>query len=758
MNIKSKAWEEFLKSRIESPGCDAETLDINKKLLEELEHIKLDKEEMYEHFYKEIEFGTAGLRGILGVGTNRMNIYTVAKATQGLAEYINAGLYAEDTPSELEAYRQVKERPSVAVAYDSRIYSEVFAGITAKVLNANGIDVYLYKELMPVPALSFATRHFKCDMGVMITASHNPAKYNGYKVYDNTGCQITPDAAKKIYSYIEEVDAFQVMVGCDDFENIAELELECGGNTDKMREANVKVKCSQANECRKGQLHLIEEADVQAYLDAVHRESTKVDAEALKDLQVVYTPLNGAGNRCVRSILERIGVGNVHIVKEQEKPDGNFPTCKTPNPEKRAALSLGLEMCRKLAEGAQAAGKPEQIPDLLIATDPDCDRIGAAVRKSYSASSVNSGVGSDAKAAISCSAKSAVDSEAKADTSCSVKSVIDSDAKANTSCSTKSFIDSDAKADTSCYTKSDADSEVKADVSCSAKSESQNDANKDTNEELCFSEQGQTEIEYVMLTGNDMGVLLLDFLIERRVLTGQKQKPKAYTSIVSTKMIDEICKKGGVQLVRTLTGFKFIGEQIALLENAGLEDEYLFGFEESYGYLSGTEVRDKDGVNAAMLICEMAAYNKAKGMTLAEKLTSLYHEFGFYKDTVSEFIFEGSKGMETMDKIMAELRSNTPEEIAGKYVVEYADYKAQDRTIYTGSGCCGMSEYVRSTGLPKSNVVEFVLEDGSRVQVRPSGTEPKLKVYMSAKGDTEAEAYACIEAIRQELTAIVESV
>ena len=640
MNNKCKAWEDFLQERIQENQCDATILDINKKLLQELEQIKDDEEQLYEHFYKEIEFGTAGLRGILGVGTNRMNIYTVAKATQGLAEYVLSGAYAEDTPSQLEQYRQVKARPSVAIAYDSRIYSKVFAEITAKVLLESGVDAYLYQELMPVPALSFAVRHFGCDMGVMITASHNPAKYNGYKVYDNTGCQITPEAAKKIYKYIEPVDAFEVLTRCEgiDLERLSKGNEDCEASNDSA-EAKAKL----------GKLTYISEADVEAYLDVVQEESTKVDPEALKKLQVVYTPLNGAGNKCVRRILKRIGVENVTIVKEQEMPDGNFPTCTSPNPEKREAMALGLELCRKLEAEAIANGKPEEAPDLLIATDPDCDRIGAAVKKSFGA-------------------------------------------------------------------------------------------------------------EYVMLTGNDMGVLLLDYLIEKRVLTGQKQKPKAYTSIVSTKMIDEICKKGGVQLVRTLTGFKFIGEHIALLENVGAQDEYLFGFEESYGYLSGTKVRDKDGVNAAMLVCEMAAHYKAKGVTLAEKLTSLYHEHGFYKDVVSEFVFEGAKGMETMSKIMAELRSNTPEELAGQFVTEYADYQAQDRTIYTGTGCCGMSEFVRSTGLPKSNVVEFVLEDGSRVQVRPSGTEPKLKVYISAKGSTEAEAYERIEALRTELTAIVESV
>ncbi|MBR4883169.1 MAG: phospho-sugar mutase, partial [Bacteroidales bacterium] len=464
MNIKSKAWEDFLRARIESQRCDAETLDINKKLLEELERIKLDEDEMHEHFYKEIEFGTAGLRGILGVGTNRMNIYTVAKATQGLAQYINAGHYAEDTPSQLEMYRQVKGRTSVAVAYDSRIYSEVFAKITAKVLIANGIDVYLYQELMPVPALSFAVRHFGCDMGVMITASHNPAKYNGYKVYDNTGCQITPDAAKKIYKYIEPVDAFEVIAGCEsiDLEGLCKNDSDSGAGVGFAEVSND----SEEAKAKLGKLTYISEADVEAYLDVVQEESTKVDLEALKKLQVVYTPLNGAGNKCVRSILERIGVEHVTIVKEQEMPDGNFPTCKSPNPEKREAMALGLELCRNLEAEAIANGKPEEAPDLLIATDPDCDRIGAAVKKSLAGNGAQKGNAEEADA--------------------------------------------------------------KAEASDSA------------------SEAAEGAAEYVMLTGNDMGVLLLDYLIEKRVLTGQKQKPKAYTSIVSTKMIDKICKKSGV--------------------------------------------------------------------------------------------------------------------------------------------------------------------------------------------------------------------
>ncbi|MGN0711248.1 MAG: phospho-sugar mutase [Anaerovoracaceae bacterium] len=598
MKERFEAWKAFLKERNAAERKDKELAEIDRELLEQLEAIENDENEMYEHFYKEIEFGTAGLRGILGVGTNRMNIYTVAKATEGLAQYIRAGEYINDSPVKKANGESTEERPSVAVAYDSRLYSKAFAEITAGVLTSNGINVYLYKELMPVPALSFAVRAFGCAMGVMITASHNPAQYNGYKVYDNTGCQITPGAAKKIYGFIEKVNGFDVL---------------------------------KDNEEPQGELKYIEEAVVEAYLDAVQKESTNIDKDAMAALGVVYTPLNGAGNKCVRKILERIGVEKVTVVKEQELPDGNFPTCTYPNPEKKEALSLGLELCRRLAEQAEKEGKPENIPDLLIATDPDCDRIGTAVRKTYGG-----------------------------------------------------------------------------------------------------------KAEYMLLTGNDIGVLLLDFLIERKVKTGQKKNPRAFTTIVSTKMTDAVAKKHGVKLVRTLTGFKFIGEQIALLENDGKAEEYLFGFEESYGYLSGTSVRDKDAVNAAMLICEMAAYCRQQGMTPAEKLESLYKEYGYFKDRLMDFAFEGAKGMETMALIMSGLRTDMPEAFAGKNVTEITDYKKQEKT-----------------GLPKSDVISVTLEDGTSFTVRPSGTEPKLKIYMSAAGKTEKEAIGCIEALQAELEALV---
>lgn len=598
MKEKFEAWKAFLSEIMEDKNESNELgklKEINERLLEELKELEKDEDEIYEHFYKDIEFGTGGLRGILGAGTNRMNIYTVAKATQGLAEYICAGEYLKDSP--LKIKRASSEKPSVAISYDSRNYSKEFAQVTAQVLNANNIDVHIYKELMPTPALSFAVRHFNCAMGVMITASHNPAKYNGYKVYDNTGCQITLEAAEKVYKYIENVDIFR------------------------------DVKYSGGN----GKTAFIEEMDLESYLDAVQNESSNIDKTVMEALRVVYTPLNGAGNKCVRKILERIGVENVTVVKEQELPDGNFPTCTYPNPEKKEALSLGLELCRRLAEQAEKEGKPENIPDLLIATDPDCDRIGTAVRKTYG-----------------------------------------------------------------------------------------------------------DKAEYVLLTGNDIGVLLLDFLIERKVKTGQKKNPRAFTTIVSTKMTDAVAEKHGVKLMRTLTGFKFIGEQIAFLENDGKEEDYLFGFEESYGYLSGTHVRDKDAVNAAMLICEMAASCRQQGITPAEKLESLYKEYGYFKDRLIDFAFEGSKGMETMELIMSEFRKDMPEAFAGKDVTEITDYKKQEKT-----------------GLPKSNVISVTLEDGTSFTVRPSGTEPKLKVYMSAAGKTEKEAIGCIETVQKELESLV---
>lgn len=614
MKTKYNIWHKFLIDQISLDNSDQEIKRINRQLLEELNNCANadnSEEEIYERFYKDVDFGTGGLRGILGVGINRMNIYTIAKATQGIAHYIHAGEYITDSPLK---GKMLQTKPSVAIAYDSRINSQVFAKITAEVLTANDIDVYLYEELMPTPALSFAVRHFDCAMGIMITASHNPAKYNGYKVYDNSGCQVTLTAAEKIYGFIEKLDIFE------------------------------DVKYTGGN----GILRLLGEDTVTAYLDAVQAESAltlKNEKEMLKKLSVVYTPLNGAGNKPVRKILERLGITKVNIVKEQEMPDGNFPTCPYPNPEKREALELGLSVCYNLACEAVAAGNIDDIPDLLLATDPDCDRIGIAV---------------------------------------------------------------------------------------------------------CESKGSQPS--YQLLSGNEVGILLLDFMILKKVKNGEKKNPCAITTIVSTKMAEAIAKKHGINLILTLTGFKFIGEQIGFLENEHREEEYLFGFEESYGYLSGTYVRDKDAVNGAMLICEMAAYYKAKGMTFADRLEELYQEYGYFKNKLIDFTFEGSKGMEVMKQLMLDFRENLPDEFIGKAVLEVADYQKQERRLLTGTGCCGRSEAIVPIKLPKSDVLEVVLEGGSSFTVRPSGTEPKLKIYVSAKGKTAQESDDLINRLIKQLT------
>lgn len=617
MKNKYNIWHHYLIEEINSNDNDEELKNINKQLLEELDNCsKLDtsEEEIYERFYKDVEFGTGGLRGILGVGTNRMNIYTVAKATQGIANYINKGEYVKDSPLK---DKRIQQKPAVAIAYDSRINSEVFAKISSDVLIANDIDVYLYKELMPTPALSFAVRHFNCAMGIMITASHNPAKYNGYKVYDNSGCQVTLTAAEKILGCIDELDIFK---------NVKSI----GG---------------------KGTLKILGEDIVETYLDAVQLESTLVTKEQkdkLKNLSVVYTPLNGTGNKPVRRILDRLGITKINIVKEQELPDGNFPTCPYPNPEKKEALELGLSVCEKLSQEAIKLGNIDDIPDLLLATDPDCDRVGIAV---------------------------------------------------------------------------------------------------------CESKNGKPK--YKLLSGNEVGILLLDFIIEMKVETGKKKNPKVVTTIVSTKMAEAIAKKHGIELIKTLTGFKFIGEQIAFLENENREQEFLFGFEESYGYLSGSYVRDKDAVNGSMLICEMASYYKDKGISLVDRLEELYKEYGYFKNKLIDFTFEGSKGMQVMKQLMHQFRENLPEKFIGKSIAQVADYEKQQKRIFTGTGYCCMSEVVAPIKLPKSDVVEVVLEDGTSFTVRPSGTEPKLKIYLSAKAKTEQESEKTISDLIGELTNIV---
>lgn len=542
----------------------AQELD-DKDLTEELEAIKGQPEEINDRFYRDLEFGTAGLRGVIGAGTNRMNVYTVRKATQGLANYLNK--------------HNTEGKPlSVAIAYDSRNKGVLFSEESAAVLAAAGIKAYIYPELMPTPALSFAVRHLGCDAGINVTASHNPAKYNGYKAYGPDGCQITADMADGITEEMNNIDIF------------------------------ADVKKVDFNEAVKaGTVEYIGEETVTAFLDAVQAESI-LGGDA-GNLKVVYTPLNGAGKKCVLAILERIGVKDVTIVPEQAEPDGNFPTCPYPNPEIREALQKGIELCEKVN------------PDLLLATDPDSDRVGVAVNQNG---------------------------------------------------------------------------------------------------------------EYILLTGNEVGILLLNFIAKFRTEQGTMPKdPVAVSTIVSTDMIDDVAKDYGVTIRRCLTGFKYIGDIIAELESQGKEDSFLLGFEESYGYLSGGYVRDKDAVDGSMLICEMTSYYKRNGMTLVDAINNLYEKYGYYKNSTITRAFEGESGMIKMAEIMDNLRANAPKEIAGYKVVGTSDYKLSVRTD---------GDEKSEINLPKSNVLEYRLENGSKFIVRPSGTEPKIKVYMSGKGATKAES------------------
>lgn len=543
-------------------------------LTEELLSIKGKDDEINDRFYRSLEFGTAGLRGVIGVGTNRMNIYTVGKATQGVASYLN---------SHNESGKQL----SVAIAYDSRNKSTTFAEESAAILAANGIKAYLYKELMPVPALSFAVRNLQTDAGICVTASHNPAKYNGFKVYGPDGCQATEGMANGIMELMEATDVFTGIK---------------------------KMNFEEAME--KGLIEYISEETVEAFISAVL--DRRLLTTPCSNLKLAYTPLNGAGKRCVLTILDKIGVTDFSVVKEQSEPDGNFPTCLYPNPEIKEALNLGL----KLAEEIDA--------DILLATDPDCDRVGIAVKHNG---------------------------------------------------------------------------------------------------------------EYVIMTGNEIGILMFDFICQFR--TESKTMPKdpvAVTTIVSTDMVDEIAKAYGVEMRRVLTGFKYIGDVIAELESKDGLDRFLLGFEESCGYLTGGHARDKDAVNASMIICEMASYFKNKGKTLIDVITEAYENYGYFKNDLLNFAFEGEDGMKAMDNMMETLRENAPTEVADFKVVASADYKLSERVI------AGVKSEIL---LPKSNVLEYSLDNGSKLIVRPSGTEPKIKIYLSGKGKTKAESEEIIEKMKQ---------
>ena len=551
-------------------------------LIPELKSIENNESEIEDRFAVSLKFGTAGLRGVIGAGTNRMNIYTVRQATQGLADYVN----------------QEFENGSVAIAYDSRIKSDVFAKEAASVLAANGIKVYIYPELMPTPMLSFAVRELKCDSGIVITASHNPAKYNGYKVYGSDGCQMTPQAADIVLEKISHVDVL---------DGARVINFEEGLNS--------------------GKIEYISQAVIDRYLENVKAQSIHPEIIAESGLKVVYTPLNGTGNKPIRQILKNIGVKDVVVVPEQENPDGNFPTCPFPNPEIKEALEKGLELSKEVK------------PDLLLASDPDADRMGIAVP----------------------------------------------------------------------------------------------DGNGD----------------FVLFSGNEVGALLLEYICcERTALGTMPKNPITIKTIVSTDIIAKIAKEYNVQLVEVLTGFKFIGEQIGLLEKKGEENRYIFGFEESYGYLAGSYVRDKDAVVASMLVCEMTAFYRTKGISLIQARENLYAKYGNFVHTQKSFICEGLSGMERMSEIMTDLRENPPSEIGGLKVLAIADYKAGIKKNLIN----GNEETIE---LPKSDVISFILDKNAKVIIRPSGTEPKIKAYYTTTDNDRKNAIKLEEVVSEDFKNII---
>ena len=526
-------------------------------LTKELAQIAGDDDQIKERFAVALKFGTAGLRGVLGAGTNRMNIYVVRQATQGLANWVKT-----------QSGNQL-----VAISYDSRINSDVFAKEAAKVLAANGIKVRIYDALMPVPALSFATRYYGANAGIMITASHNPAKYNGYKAYGPDGCQMTDDAAAVVYAEIQKTDVL----------------------------AGAKL-VSFEEGLASGMIQYVEDACKEALYDAIKARSVRPGLCKTAGLKLVYSPLNGSGLVPVTRVLHDIGITDITIVPEQQYPDGNFPTCPYPNPEIFEALRLGLELAKK--SGA----------DLMLATDPDADRVGIAIK--------------------------------------------------------------------------------------------------------C------PDGSYELVSGNEVGVLLLDYICQGRIENGTMPKnPVAVKSIVSTPLADAVAKSYGVEMRNVLTGFKWIGDQIARLEKAGEVDRFIFGFEESYGYLAGPYVRDKDAIIGSMLICEMAAYYRSIGSSIKERLEAIYAKFGRYLNKVDSFEFPGLSGMDKMAAIMDSLRKDPPAEIGGYKVTKVTDYEKSEET-----------------GLPAANVLIYALDGGATVVVRPSGTEPKIKTYFTTLGKDLAEA------------------
>lgn len=555
MNINA-LYKEWLEKATADPDLKAE-----------LESIKGNDDEILDRFYRCLEFGTAGLRGVIGAGTNRMNYYTVCQATQGLSDYLNAKY----------------DKPSIAIGYDSRIKSDYFSKEAAKVLAANGIKVYLFKELEPTPCLSFAIRYFHTSSGIILTASHNPAKYNGYKCYNSNGYQMTDEEADETYEYIKKVDYFTGIKTMDFDEAV-----------------------------QKGLIEYMGEEVIDAFLDEVIKQCVNPQVMKNAGLKVIYTPLNGTGNKPVRKILDRIGVKDVTVVPEQEMPDGNFPTCPFPNPEIKQAFECALKMAQTIK------------PDLLLATDPDCDRVGIAVK------------------------------------------------------------DHDG--------------------------------------------------EYKLMSGNEVGAMMLNYLLSQKKEKGLlSENSIAVKSFVSTDLAEVIARKYNCTFKNLLTGFKYIGELITQLEAEDRAEDFVMGFEESYGYLAGTHARDKDAVVASMLICEMAAYYKTQGKSLAEVMDDIYDEFGYYYNTVSSYTFEGASGMEKMASIMDGLRNNAPSTFGSMDVTVIDDYKTSVSTVLADN-------ITSKIDLPKSNVLAYTLTDGNKIIVRPSGTEPKIKAYITAIGKTKEEA------------------
>lgn len=563
-----KIYNEWLEKAKEDPQIARELLDI-----------KDDNDAVYDRFYTPLTFGTAGLRGVLGAGINRMNIYVVRHATQGLANYI----------------KKKYGTGSVAISHDSRINSDVFKIEAARVLAANGIKAYITEELEPTPVLSYLVRNLGCVAGIMVTASHNPAEYNGYKAYGEDGCQMTDVAAGMVFDEIQAIDVFDDVKLCD---------------FDKA--------------LKNGSIEYVKNSVYNEYIAEV--EKLQVNPGICKDsgLNIVYTPLNGAGNKLVRRALADIGVENVTVVKEQENPDGNFTTCPFPNPELEEALAKGLELCKET--GAE----------LLLATDPDSDRVSIAARRA--------------------------------------------------------------------------------------------------------------DGTYRLYTGNEIGAMLTEYILKCRKANGTLPKdPIVVKTIVTTKIIEAMCKEYGAELKNVLTGFKYIGEVILGLEQKGEEERYVFGFEESCGYLSGSYVRDKDAVVASMLICEMAAYYKKQNKSLVDVIDGIYSKYGYYLNTTLNFYFKGAAGMQKIADIMDGLRNNAPKTIAGYKVEAIADYREKVATnLVTGK--------TDTIDLPRSNVLSYTTEGGHCAIVRPSGTEPKLKIYITAIGKTAEQAKEITDKITDDMT------